>query len=56
MLDDLIREVRADADRNGTPDILERGRQNTRSIDAVRHEPAQQPSANGVGGGPRDFR
>ncbi len=27
MLDDLIREVRADADRNGTPDILERGRQ-----------------------------
>lgn len=55
MLDDLVREVRADADRDGTPDILQRGRQRSTN-DAPRHDtPAPQrelagqgqPSANG---------
>jgi hypothetical protein len=56
MLDDLIREVRADADRNGTPDILERGQQNKRS-NAVRHEDkAPAASANGAGERGANFR
>lgn len=49
MLDDLVREVRSDANRDGTPDILQRGAQSGKH-NAPRHEPVQPPAAVGQGG------
>lgn len=46
MMEQLMADIRADADGNGVPDIYERGVQNVRSNTTQ----APQPSANGVGG------
>lgn len=53
MLAEMVADLRADTDGNGIPDLLERGSQagnGTSRYNAPRHEPTQQPSANGVGG------
>lgn len=50
MFTQLLSELRADKDRNGTPDVVERGKQTAPKRDAARQTPAEQPFYTSVRG------